>query len=160
LYAARNTLTHRILGPKSSGTIVLDISNMADGDRAGLSMLRDVSASIGVKQTGSTRELFMINGMTMNSNWGTASTGNEVATAALSGNQVWLRATADIAPGGSNSATFSYSTDGSTFTNLGDTLTMNTDWQFFMGYRFGIFNFATTALGGSVTVKSFEMQEA
>ncbi|KAK7053009.1 hypothetical protein VNI00_004330 [Paramarasmius palmivorus] len=160
LYAARNTLTHRILGPKSSGTIVLDISNMADGDRAGLSMLRDVSASIGVKQTGSTRELFMINGMTMNSNWGTSSTGSEVATATLSGNQVWLRATADIAPGGSNSATFSYSTDGSTFTNLGDTLKMNTDWQFFMGYRFGIFNFATTALGGSVTVKSFEMQEA
>ncbi|EEB98053.1 hypothetical protein MPER_02504 [Moniliophthora perniciosa FA553] len=133
---------------------------MADGDRAGISMLRDVSAWIGVKQTGSTKEIVMVNGMTMDTNWATTSTGNEADTVALEGNQVWLRATADIQPGGSNSATFSYSTDGRTFTVLGDTLKMNTDWRFFMGYRFGIFNFATSALGGAATVKSFELQEA
>ncbi|ESK91726.1 xylosidase glycosyl [Moniliophthora roreri MCA 2997] len=160
LYAARNTITHRILGPKSSGTILLDLTKMADGDRAGISMLRDVSAWIGVKRTGGTKKIVMVNGMTMNTNWATTSTGNEVATASLDGNQIWLRATADIQPGGSNSATFSYSTNGNTFTNLGNTLKMNTDWRFFMGYRFGIFNFATSALGGSVTVKSFELQEA
>ena len=36
LYAARNTLTHRIQGPTSTATIELDYSAMRDGDRAGL----------------------------------------------------------------------------------------------------------------------------
>jgi hypothetical protein len=32
---------------------------------------------------------------------------------------------------------------------------MNSDWQFFMGYRYGIFEYATKALGGSVRIVSF-----
>jgi hypothetical protein len=35
---------------------------------------------------------------------------------------------------------------------------MANTWQFFTGYRFGVFNFATTKLGGEVTVKSFELK--
>lgn len=35
LYAARNTLTHRIQGPTSTATIVLNYAGMRDGDRAG-----------------------------------------------------------------------------------------------------------------------------
>lgn len=31
------------------------------------------------------------------------------------------------------------------------------DWQYFMGYRFGIFNYATAALGGQVTVGLFQL---
>ncbi|MEW2441087.1 hypothetical protein [Micromonospora marina] len=50
LYRARNTLTHRIQGPTSTGTIELDYSGMRDGDRAGLAMLRDSSAWIGVRR--------------------------------------------------------------------------------------------------------------
>src|SRR5688572_14978661 len=46
--------------------------------------------------------------------------------------------------------TFSYSTDGSNFTRVGNGFTMNKDWHFFMGYRFAIFNYATASLGGSV----------
>ncbi|THU85057.1 Arabinanase/levansucrase/invertase [Dendrothele bispora CBS 962.96] len=162
LYAARNTLTHRILGPKSSGTILLDVTNMADGDQAGLAMFRDMSAWIGVKRSGSTKQIVMVNGLTMSGpnttpSWQTTSTGQTIATASFTGNQVWFRATADIRPGGTNAATFSYSTDGTTFQNLGNTLTMKTDWTYFMGYRFGIFNFATKALGGSVTAKSFTL---
>jgi beta-xylosidase len=42
LYQARNTLTHRIHGPNGVGTVVIDISNMADGDRAGLALFRDL----------------------------------------------------------------------------------------------------------------------
>ncbi|KAK7454015.1 hypothetical protein VKT23_011525 [Stygiomarasmius scandens] len=158
LYSARNTITHRILGPKSTGTILLDFTNMADGDRAGLAMLRDTSAWIGVKRTGNTKQLVMVNGLTMSSTWTTSSTGSEIATASISGNQIYLRLTADIAPSGAKNAVFSYSTDGQTFTTLGNTLALNTAWQFFMGYRFGIFNYATKATGGSVTVKSFTLQ--
>lgn len=41
-FLARNTLSHRILGPSSTVTIELDYSQMLDGDRAGL-VLFDVS---------------------------------------------------------------------------------------------------------------------
>ena len=60
---------------------------------------------------------------------------------------------ADIRPGAGRPARFSYSTDGVTFTRLGPAFTLNNAWQFFMGYRFAIFNYATQALGGAVTVR-------
>jgi hypothetical protein len=40
---------------------------------------------------------------------------------------------------------------------MGDGFTMNNSWEFFMGYRYAMFNFATQSLGGAVTVESFEM---
>ncbi|KAH7053064.1 Arabinanase/levansucrase/invertase [Macrophomina phaseolina] len=158
LYAARNTLTHRIIGPKSAGTIVLDYSSMADGDRAGLSLFRDQSAWIGIIKDAGATKIAVWDDITMDSSWNTNSTGSEVASADISGSRVWLRVDADIAPAGTKQGVFSYSTDGTTFTNLGSAFTMNTAWQYFIGYRFGIFNFATQALGGSVLVESFEMQ--
>ena len=158
LYAARNTLTHRIQGPSSTATIELDYSSMANGDRAGLAMLRQSSAWIGVVKAGdgSTR-VVMRDGLAMSSSWATTSTGSERASAPVSGGRVWLRASADIRPGSGRQATFSYSTDGTTFRTLGPAFTLNNDWQFFMGYRFGIFNHATTQLGGAVTVRSFDL---
>jgi hypothetical protein len=58
---------------------------------------------------------------------------------------------ADIRPGTGRQAHFSYSTDGITYTSLGPAFTLDNDWRFFMGYRYGIFNYATQALGGAVT---------
>jgi hypothetical protein len=34
---------------------------------------------------------------------------------------------------------------------------MGNDWRFFMGYRYAMFNYATQALGGAVTVRRFEL---
>ena len=157
LYAARNTLTHRILGPQSTGTIELDISAMKDGDVAGLALLRHFSAYIGVKKSGGSAKIVMVNGLAMDGSWKTTSTGTEAASADLAGNSVWLRLNADIRPGSGRQGKFSYSTDGTTFTSLGPAYTMNNSWEFFMGYRYGIFNFATAATGGSVKVKSFAL---
>jgi beta-xylosidase len=159
LYAARNTLTHRIQGPTSTATIELDYGGMSNGDRAGLAMLRDSSAWIGVKRDNGTTRVVMTNGLTMDSNWNTTGTGTEVAGAAVSGGRIWLRATADIRPGTGRQARFSYSTDGVTFTPLGSGFTLGNAWQFFLGYRFGIFNYATQALGGAVTVRRFELTQ-
>jgi beta-xylosidase len=156
LYAARNTVTHRIQGPTSTATIELDYSTMADGDRAGLAMLRDSSAWIGVRRDGGTTRVAMVNGLTMDGNWNTTGTGTEAGSAAISGGRIWLRASADIRPGSGRQARFSYSTDGVTFTALGPAFTLNNAWQFFMGYRYAVFNYATTSLGGAVTVRRFE----
>jgi hypothetical protein len=121
-------------------------------------MLRDSSAWIGIRKDNGGTRVSMTNGLTMSTNgWTTTGTGSEQAGATVSGGTVWLRATANIQPGSGRTATFSYSTNGSTFTNLGPAFTLNNDWQFFMGYRFGIFNYATQALGGSVTVNRFDL---
>lgn len=156
LYAARNTLTRRIEGPASFGTIELDFSGMQDGDVAGIAALRDRSAWIGVKKSNGSARVVMTSGVDMNTSWATTSTGSEVAGADISGTKIWLRVEADVRSSGGGTATFSYSTDGTQFEALGNTLTMNKDWQYFLGYRFGIFNYATEALGGSVKVLSFE----
>jgi beta-xylosidase len=158
LYNARNTLTHRIQGPASTATIQLNYAGMANGDRAGLAMLRDQSAWIGVRKDNGVTRVSMTNGLTMStSGWTTTGTGSEAAGATVSGGTIWLRVSANIQPGSGRTATFSYSTNGTTFTNLGPAFTLNNDWQFFMGYRFGIFNYATSALGGSVTVNRFDL---
>ncbi|WP_262286414.1 family 43 glycosylhydrolase [Micromonospora sp. MA102] len=157
LYAARNTLTHRIQGPTSTATVELDYSAMSDGDRTGLAMLRDSSAWIGVRRDGGTTRVTLVNGLTMDGNWNTTGTGTEAASATVSGGRIWLRAAADIRPGTGRQARFSYSTDGVTFTPLGPAFTLNNAWQFFMGYRYAIFNYATRALGGAVTVRRFDM---
>ncbi|WP_437810688.1 glycoside hydrolase family 43 protein [Sorangium sp. So ce1078] len=158
LYAARNTLTRRIEGPVSIGTIELDYSRMQNGDVAGIAALRDASAWIGVKKVNGATRVVMTNGVNMNTSWTTTSTGTEVAGAEVSGNKIWLRVEANVrTDNGGAQARFSYSTDGTRFTSLGNTLNMNKDWQYFLGYRFGIFNYATQSLGGSVNVASFEV---
>jgi beta-xylosidase len=157
LYSARNTLSHRILGPVSTATIKLNYGSMLDGDRAGLAMLRDVSAWVGVRRDGGAYTVAAVSGLSMNGDWSTRSTGSVQASAGVSGGSVYLRATADIKPGGTGRATFSYSTDGATFSTIGPAFAMNTTWNFFMGYRFAIFNHATSSLGGKVSVPFFQL---
>ena len=101
--------------------------------------------------------MVMTDGLTMNGSWATTGTGVERASAGVSGGRIWLRATADIRPGSGRTATFSYSTDGTTFVPLGPAFVLNNQWEFFMGYRFGIFNYATSSLGGEVTVRRFDL---
>lgn len=157
LYQAKNTLTHRILGPASAATIKIDFSKMNSGDRAGLAMFRDVSAWIGIIKTQENFKIAVCKNITMNSDWKTDSVGEIEISTDISETSIYLRASANIRPGGDAAAQFQYSTDGSTFADLGTRFTMNTTWEFFMGYRFGIFNFATETLGGSIEVNSFDL---
>ncbi|KAI1113318.1 glycoside hydrolase family 43 protein [Nemania sp. NC0429] len=164
LYQARNTLTRRIHGSNATATIVLDASAMAPGDRAGLALLRDRSAWVGVARDAATGALSVavVAGIDMNADWTTAATGSYAGRVALDDDagkgeaeRIYLRATADIRPGTARTASFSYSLDGARFSPLGSAVAMNSDWRFFMGYRWGIFNYATAALGGSVHISSF-----
>ncbi|THY99151.1 Arabinanase/levansucrase/invertase, partial [Aureobasidium pullulans] len=155
LYHAKNTLTHRILGPDSTATIQLDISQMTSTDQAGLSLFRDNSAYIGIRNG----VVILQRDITMGAAWNTLSTGRLETSASLPAKttNVWLRLHADIKPAGTHQGVFSYSTDGKSFKQLGTPYTMNTTYYFFIGYRFGIFNFAEQGLGGSVVVKSFDL---
>jgi beta-xylosidase len=157
LYSARNTLTHRILGPVSTATIQLNDKHMKDGDRAGLVMLRDSSAWIGLTRDDGKTQIAVVNNITMDKHWNTASTGTQLASVPVTAKRVWLRVRADVHPGPGHTAVFSYSLDGTKFLALGPPFVLNANWPFFMGYRFGIFNYATRSLGGSVKIHSFTL---
>ncbi|KFA62583.1 hypothetical protein S40285_05816 [Stachybotrys chlorohalonatus IBT 40285] len=158
IYHARNTLTHRTHGPHPVGTLEFDFSNMAVGDRAGLSAFRDRSAYIGVHRTSSGYMLSAWHNMTVNEWSGEAvDPGFEAATAPVpsGARRVWLRADLDTSPTGTRDARFLYSWDGVEYTQLGPIFELYDGWAWFLAYRFGIFNFATTARGGSILVTSF-----
>jgi beta-xylosidase len=160
LYASRNVLTHRVHGPNPVGTVYIDVSNMADGDKAGLAAFRDQSSWIQVQRSGSTFNVAMVYNSTQdpNNSWQTISTGTVIANATLTTKKVWLRTNMNAMPSSNKQAAFSYSTDGKSFKTLGQPFVMNTGYQYFTGYRYGIFNFATKALGGSIKVLSFDSE--
>jgi beta-xylosidase len=156
LYMARNTLTHRIHGEFPVGTVEVDFTNMLDGDRFGLAAFRDRSAYIGVHRVGNTYTITAVHNMTQDeSTWSTINKGTVVATALVSAKKIWLRTALDARASGTKEAKFFYSLDGSKYTQLGSSYVMWTNWAYFMGYRYGIFNFATKQLGGSISVLSF-----
>ncbi|KAK3899309.1 hydrolase-like protein [Staphylotrichum tortipilum] len=158
LYQARNTLTHRVHGEFPSATAELDISGMADGDRAGLAAFRDRSAYIGLHKTGDTVSVVALFNATIDEWSGTTldlgSVKGSVDLPQGTG-KVSLRVKMDARASGDHKASFEYSLDGKTWTGLGGVFELYTGWAFFLGYRFAVFNYATKALGGNVAVLSF-----
>ena len=138
---------------------------MQNGDVAGLAALRDSTAWIGIKKENDIARVVVADKITMNTQWQTTATGREVASQIISGTKnsdtkIWLRIDADIrTTDDGGTATFYYSTDGKKFTPLGETFKMKREWNYFLGYRFGIFNYATQSLGGSVKVNSFKVEK-
>ncbi len=158
IYAARNTLTRRIEGPISSATIELDYSKMRNGDVAGLAVLRNRSAWIGIRKSGDNTRLLVTDNISMDEKWNTLSEGEETLGQEISGGKIWLRVQANIhTDEGGGKAEFFYSLDGVKFECLGDSFEMIRTWPFFLGYRFAIFNYATEALGGEITIERFEI---
>lgn len=156
LYAARNTLTHRTFGEFPNGTIHVDFASMSDGDFFGIAAFRDRSALIGVLRDGDAYKLRTIHNITQDEEtWETIDPGTLDEEAEILDTEIWLRAALDVRAGGTREAAFDFSFDGERWQRFGRTYEMWTNWAYFMGYRFGIFNFATKELGGSVKVLSF-----
>ncbi|KAL5598989.1 hypothetical protein BROUX41_003692 [Berkeleyomyces rouxiae] len=165
LFTAPNTLTVRTFAPKSQATFKLDISEMSDGDRAGVVIFRDDSAYIGVHQDSGSQRLVYVDNLVLNQTMWTATdyAGDVQDGPELPSGSIWLRVQADVRPAFTSDlfndprpATFWYSTNGVDFTQFGDTYLLNHKWQFFMGYRFAVFNYATAQLGGTVVVEECE----
>ena len=133
---------------------------MANGDRTGFAMFRESSAYIGIHKVNNAYTLVYVNNLLLtdsDNGWQTTAKGTTVQSRALNGSVVWLRLISDSTPSG-NTVKFYYSTDGSNFATFGDAFKATTGWEFFEGARYAIFNFATSALGGSVTVNNFELR--
>jgi beta-xylosidase len=61
---ARNSLTQRAIGPVCTGSVSLDVSNMKDGDFAGLGLLQKNYGLVGVKINGQSKTIVMVNAST------------------------------------------------------------------------------------------------
>ncbi|KAI1751779.1 glycoside hydrolase family 43 protein [Xylaria castorea] len=158
LFHARNTLVHRMYGEFPVGTVGIDFTSMADGDATGLSAFRDTASWIGVVRNGSSYSIQVRANATQDlSSWATLSTGTTAASTPIqtTNRTIWFRCSLDARASGTKLAQYSYSLDNASFTNLGPEVSLSSGWELFVGYRFGIFNFATKTLGGSVVVQSF-----
>lgn len=148
---ARNTLTQRTFGPTtSSGVTALDISNLKDGDRAGLLLLQQKYAWVGVKVVNGVKSIVMINGQNK--------VPVEAATVPLNQKMVYLKAICDFTDK-TDKATFAYSLDGKAWTPIGTTLQMSYTLPHFMGYRFGLFTYATKTAGGYADFDYFRVSK-
>jgi beta-xylosidase len=72
---------------------------------------------------------------------------------------VYLRADCDFRER-TDKARFFYSLDGRTWNAIGSELKMNYTLPHFMGYRFGLFNYATREAGGYADFDYFRVKDA
>jgi beta-xylosidase len=148
LVAARNTLTQRTFGPRSFGSVCMDVSKMKEGDFAGLTLLQKKFGIAGVKCANGEKSVVMIN----------AQTGKPVEAENVPLNQknIFLKAECDFR-NKTDVASFFYSLDGKSWIPIGSQLKMEYSMPHFMGYRFGLFNYSTKTPGGYVDFDWFRI---
>lgn len=168
---ARNSLTQRIMGNNSAdvsmttkavpsyGTIKMDVSQMKEGDKAGLSVFQDPYSYIGVTLHEGKPHLLYYRSAYTTYDWGQ---GKEIAYDAvetlgeeLSHPIVYLRAKVNFL---TNKVEYSYSTDNQTYHAFGAGMDMRFTLKYFTGQRFHLFNFATQQQGGYVDIDWFSTE--
>jgi beta-xylosidase len=132
---ARNTLTQRAIGPRSTPTAILETGGLKRGDVAGLALLNRPYAWIGVRRDDDALWLEQFDQLT-----------GDTARVRLDADRVWLRADCDFL---AEQARFTYSTDGNDFTTLGPPFGTIFQLETFQGVRYGLFGYnAGGAAGG------------
>jgi beta-xylosidase len=148
---SRNTLTQRTFGPVCSGTTMLDVSGMKDGDFAGLTAFQRKFGQVGVKIVNGKKFLFMVSNKTDRP--------TELESIPLSKDKVYLKIDCDFRDK-IDVARFYYSLDGKSWNVIGGELKMEyTLMEHFMGYRFGLFNYATKETGGFADFDYFHISD-
>lgn len=148
--AAKNTLTQRTFGPTSQGEIAIDVSLMKSGDIAGLVLLAEYFGYVGVKKEKD--KSYIIQAIN--------ESGKEIIKEKipLKGPEVFLKAVCDFT-NMKDQAKFYYSLDGNSWQAIGASLKMRYTLTHFMGYRFGLFNYATENAGGSADFDYFKISK-
>jgi beta-xylosidase len=139
--SARNTLTQRTFGPACEGSTRIDVRKMKEGDFAGLALLQRKFGQVGVKYENGSKKIVMVSAQSERP--------VEIESVPLSGLTVYLKAECDFRDK-ADKAGFSYSLDEKTWIPIGNKLKMEYSMPHFMGYRFGLFNYAGKTPGGHV----------
>lgn len=155
---AKNTLTQRTFGPKSTASTLIDISQMKNGDIAGLIALQNKYGYVGVKKEDGKNSIVMVEskldiegedekqGVLAYNDLST--TFKIIEQVPIDQENVHFRIDCDF---DTDKAYFYYSLNGKEWQHIGKPLQMiYTLTKHFMGYRFGLFNYATQEAGGYV----------
>lgn len=149
--SGRNTLTQRTFGPECSGVTAVDVSHLKDGDFAGLALLQRNYGLVGVTANDGINYIVMV--------YAASDSPVELARVPLEQKTVFLKAECDFKQR-ADKARFSYSLDGKSWKSIGNELKMSYTLPHFMGYRFGLFNYATKTAGGYADFDFFRISEA
>jgi beta-xylosidase len=147
---ARNTLTQRTIGPQCSASTLIDVSNMKEGDFAGLALLQKKYGLVGVKYERGAKSIVLVTSESERP--------VELQRVPLAKNTVYLKVVCnfrDLA----DTATFFYSNDGKSWIQIGSNLQMSYTLPHFMGYRFGLFNYATQQAGGFADFDFYRVED-
>ena len=146
---ARNTLTQRVIGPKSITTVELYTKGMKDGDVAGLGNINVPCSWIGIVKDG--------NSLTLRSFEQATNDTIDVKSEEVKSEKLWLRCIGDY---DNNQAQYAYSTDGVTFQTLGRMMPLSYQLITFQGSRHALFAFNHKGLkGGYAEFDNFTVEE-
>ena len=150
---ARNTLTQRVIGPKSIATVELYIKGMKDGDVAGLGNINVPCSWIGIVKDGKDLTLQCFEQLTND----TTVLKPQTSILKPQTSRIWLRCIGDY---DNDQAQYAYSTDGLTFQTLGRMMPLSYQLISFQGSRHALFAFNHKGLkGGYAEFDNFVVSE-
>lgn len=145
---ARNSLTQRVIGPKSITTVELSVKGMKDGDVAGLGNINIPCSWIGVVKNGNTvtlRCFEQLNNDTID------------VPVNLTSGKIWLRSIGEY---DDDQAQYAYSLDGKEFKTLGRMMPLSYQLTTFQGSRHALFAFNVKGnKGGYAEFDNFTVEE-
>ena len=145
---ARNTLTQRVIGPKSITTVEMSVKGLKDGDVAGLGNINVPCSWLGLVKEGKKLTLRCFEQLTND----TIDTKVE-----LPKGKIWLRSIGDY---DNDQAQYAYSTDGTTFHTLGRMMPLSYQLITFQGSRHALFAFNIKGKnGGYAEFDNFTVDE-
>ena len=149
---ARNTLTQRVIGPKSVATVELYVKGMKDGDVCGLGNINVPCSWIGIVKQGNTLTLRSFEQMTNDT------VDISPSTLHLSpSTKIWLRCIGDY---DNDQMQYAYSTDGVNFETLGRMMPLTYQLITFQGSRHALFAFNVKGKqGGYAEFDNFTVEE-
>ncbi len=154
LLEARNTLTQRTTEPGCICTVELDGSKMKVGDYAGLSAFQYRYGQVGLYKDENGMYLLLQQKEEDGTLWCEREKLDSLFEAE---SRIWLRVIFDYQDQ-KDIAAFYYSCDGVEFRQIGHELHMIFALELFVGYRIGIFNYASQTAGGCADFRDFVTQ--
>ncbi|MBX2945081.1 MAG: glycoside hydrolase 43 family protein [Cyclobacteriaceae bacterium] len=149
-YMVKNMLTQRTIGPECTAYTRVDVSKMKDGDFAGLTLFQKRYGQVGVRFENGLKSIVMISAESEKP--------VEMERVPLSQNIIYLKAECNFNDK-ADTAEFFYSLDGKSWKHIGQQLKMSYTLPHFMGYRFGLFNYAAKEVGGFVDFDYFRIED-
>jgi beta-xylosidase len=147
---ARNTLTQRTIGPACSGITSVDVSHLQNGDFAGLALLQKKYGMVGVRSDGRHKSIVMVSSA--------SGIAVDLQSVPFEKNIAYFKIECDFRDR-TDIAEFYYSLDGKSWIQIGQPLQMSYTIPHFMGYRFGLFNYATKSTGGYADFDFFHITD-